>query len=194
MIKSVATSFTSPVPEPESDMASSIDKTMAAPVEEEATQTEGQPGLSSKAQVAEHSMEASAWTAKLQAELKEPEFEAALNSTVFSIGSSGPEVKEMQHEIDEWRAANGMSGIQEDGIFGKATESAVRDFQKASGLNEDGMAGPDTRIRLMIENDPGFQRLDADGQNQIREFSKNWQNDPGKRLALIVMLRYGVLE
>ncbi len=35
-------------------------------------------------------------------------------------------------------------GVTADGIFGKATEAALIDYQKANGLSPDGIAGPDT--------------------------------------------------
>ena len=38
--------------------------------------------------------------------------------------------------------------IAVDGSFGPATDNAVRDFQKKSGLKVDGWVGKDTRAKL----------------------------------------------
>ena len=38
--------------------------------------------------------------------------------------------------------------INADGIFGPATESAVREFQKRNGLSQDGIVGKNTFIKL----------------------------------------------
>lgn len=41
-----------------------------------------------------------------------------------------------------------------DGIFGKATEDATKDFQRKNGLNVDGIAGPLTLAALAKANEP----------------------------------------
>jgi lysozyme len=41
-----------------------------------------------------------------------------------------------------------LLGIYIDGLFGPATEKAVKDFQQAKGLGVDGMVGPQTRAAL----------------------------------------------
>lgn len=50
------------------------------------------------------------------------------------LGSRGSAVKILQHHLN----------LVEDAIFGKITEETVKAFQKAKGLNPDGIVGPKT--------------------------------------------------
>ncbi|WP_315925392.1 N-acetylmuramidase domain-containing protein [Mesorhizobium sp. SP-1A] len=54
-------------------------------------------------------------------------------------GSRGEAVRTLQDELG--RAGHALSA---DGLFGPATEAAVRNFQSAHGLAADGIAGPQT--------------------------------------------------
>ena len=54
-------------------------------------------------------------------------------------GSRGEDVKTLQKLLNQ----RGYS-LAEDGVFGKNTESAVRDYQSRTGLSADGIAGPNT--------------------------------------------------
>lgn len=62
---------------------------------------------------------------------------------VLKAGSRGEAVKELQQRL----AGLGYR-IGADGIFGPATQAAVRRFQKDRGLVVDGIAGPKTRATL----------------------------------------------
>ncbi len=62
---------------------------------------------------------------------------------VLKRGSSGPEVKILQEQLN----TVGVS-CDIDGIFGPGTEKAVRTFQTAYGIDSDGMVGEHTRIKL----------------------------------------------
>ena len=58
----------------------------------------------------------------------------------YKRGSSGETVKQIQTRLAEWGYYSGAI----DGIYGSATESAVRRFQKANGLTADGICGSAT--------------------------------------------------
>jgi len=53
---------------------------------------------------------------------------------LLKLGSRGKEVKELQEFLD----------LQADGIFGKGTEAAVKQWQSSNGLAADGIVGPAT--------------------------------------------------
>lgn len=55
-------------------------------------------------------------------------------------GSSGEEVRQIQTRLKSWGYYKGNV----DGVYGSKTQSAVKAFQKANGLTQDGIAGPKT--------------------------------------------------
>ena len=60
--------------------------------------------------------------------------------TMVAYGSQGSAVRQLQNELNK----RGY-GLAEDGIFGKKTRSAVRDYKKKNGLTMvDGIAGDET--------------------------------------------------
>lgn len=66
--------------------------------------------------------------------------QTAFSAVVLKTGSRGSEVVEMQQRLINLGYLNGKA----DGIFGPATEQAVRSFQSAHNLVVDGKAGPQT--------------------------------------------------
>ncbi len=62
----------------------------------------------------------------------------------LQLDSSGADVKKLQNRLIELGYLAGKA----DGDYGAATEAAVKAFQKASGLWEDGKAGPDTLTKI----------------------------------------------
>jgi peptidoglycan hydrolase-like protein with peptidoglycan-binding domain len=69
-----------------------------------------------------------------------PFMDAAPGSRDLRQGDSGSDVEALQRAL----TSQGFSPGAVDGIFGPATESAVRSFQSARGLTIDGIVGPAT--------------------------------------------------
>ena len=59
-------------------------------------------------------------------------------------GSKGEDVKTLQR----------LLGITADGIFGKQTETAVREYQRKNGLVADGIVGPKTWLLILPAGEP----------------------------------------
>lgn len=66
---------------------------------------------------------------------------------VLTAGSVGSAVRALQQRLNALGAA-----LTVDGVFGAATEAAVRAFQKAVGLFQDAIVGPDTWLALATRN------------------------------------------
>ncbi|MGD1804219.1 peptidoglycan-binding domain-containing protein [Dapis sp. BLCC M126] len=66
--------------------------------------------------------------------------------TTISLGSRGEGVEYLQRRLNGIRAAS----LVVDGIFGPATQEAVKNFQKSSGLTVDGIVGPKTWEQLEL--------------------------------------------
>lgn len=62
-------------------------------------------------------------------------------------GARGVRVREIQEELERL----GFGPLVVDGIFGRATETAVRLYQKGEGLAQDGIVGPKTLAALQQE-------------------------------------------
>lgn len=80
--------------------------------------------------------------------------ESGGSGSTLRRGDSGSDVKALQQLLQ----AAGYS-LSADGVFGSATEQAVRQFQAREGLTQDGIAGPATLAALKEEGDSVFIRL-----------------------------------
>lgn len=67
------------------------------------------------------------------------------------IGSTGEEVKQIQTKLKAWGYYTGVV----DGIYGKNTSNAVKNFQKKNGLTADGIVGTQTLKALGINSSGG---------------------------------------
>ena len=68
------------------------------------------------------------------------------DAELYKRGSSGATVTQIQTRLKSWGYYSGSV----DGIYGSATESAVKYFQRKNGLNVDGQAGDKTLAALGI--------------------------------------------
>ena len=64
--------------------------------------------------------------------------------TVLQLGSSGPDVIDLQDKL----RAHGFDPGPSDGSFGPGTVTALEAFQRGTGLTADGVAGPQTVAAL----------------------------------------------
>ncbi|WP_079508737.1 L,D-transpeptidase family protein [Mesobacillus jeotgali] len=81
---------------------------------------------------------------KVTVQASVPVAAAPSSSTVLKKGMRGPEVKTLQQTLTN--KGYNTKGI--DGVFGPATEAAVKKFQKAKKLKADGIVGPATKKAL----------------------------------------------
>ncbi len=65
-------------------------------------------------------------------------------ATLSSLGSRGQEVRQIQRKLQNLGFYSGSV----DGVYGTATQKAVRNFQKSCGITADGIAGPKTLLYL----------------------------------------------
>jgi peptidoglycan hydrolase-like protein with peptidoglycan-binding domain len=61
--------------------------------------------------------------------------------TILLRGLKGEPVKRLQEKL----------GVEADGVFGAATEKALKDYQQKKGLKVDGIAGPDSFASLGLK-------------------------------------------
>lgn len=69
-----------------------------------------------------------------------------LQERILYWGSEGEDVRQVQSRLSQWGYLVG----DVDGIYGADTYRAVRRFQRANGLNEDGVVGPATASAIGI--------------------------------------------
>ncbi len=72
----------------------------------------------------------------------------AAQAVTYQRGSTGSTVKQIQTRLKNWGYYSGSV----DGVYGSATEKAVREFQRKNGLTVDGKAGPQTLKAMGISS------------------------------------------
>lgn len=97
-------------------------------------------------------------------------------AATYRIGSTGEQVRVIQEKLQRWGYYDG----QVDGIFGSATERAVRYFQRSNGLTEDGVVGTATLNALGISDSVsnGAAALDSATALLARVISAEARGEP----------------
>ena len=67
-----------------------------------------------------------------------PPIRGSVTIDIIGLGDRGPQVRELQKDLNEWFDA----GLVADGVFGPITETAVRAAQREIGTTVDGFWGP----------------------------------------------------
>lgn len=76
-----------------------------------------------------------------------PAAPATTPATSLKRGDRGDEVKELQKVLNRWYP---WLNLVVDGVFGSATENAVKELQRRAGIVVDGIAGPQTKAVLHL--------------------------------------------
>ncbi|MCD8331139.1 MAG: spore cortex-lytic enzyme [Oscillospiraceae bacterium] len=98
-------------------------------------------------------------------------------AATYRVGSAGEQVEIIQDKLKRWGYYDG----QVDGIFGSATEQAVRYFQRSNGLTEDGIVGAATLQALGMssaETVSGAAALDSSVELLARVISAEARGEP----------------
>ncbi|MCC8120992.1 MAG: spore cortex-lytic enzyme [Oscillospiraceae bacterium] len=98
-------------------------------------------------------------------------------AATYRVGSAGEQVEIIQEKLKRWGYYDG----QVDGIFGSATEQAVRYFQRSNGLTEDGIVGAATLKALGMSSDDtvsGAAALDSSVELLAKVISAEARGEP----------------
>ncbi len=96
------------------------------------------------------------------------------DAATYQKGSSGSVVTQIQTKLKNWGYYTGSV----DGIYGSATESAVKSFQKKNGLTVDGKTGPATLRALGIQTNDASSSTSADVELLARLISAESRGEP----------------
>ncbi len=90
------------------------------------------------------------------------------------MGSTGPEVREIQTRLKKWGYYKGSI----DGIYGTATKNAVKYFQRKNNLTVDGIAGKKTLAAMGISSSSGSGYSSSDYNLLARLISAEARGEP----------------
>lgn len=84
-------------------------------------------------------------------------------------GSRGPQVRELQAKINRSKFHK-PTLLSEDGVFGRKTHDAVREFQQRSEIKVDGVVGDTTWAYLAL------YRVPDNGADLVALIKRVWQS------------------
>ena len=96
------------------------------------------------------------------------------SAVTYQRGSSGSVVRQIQTKLRDWGYYTGSV----DGVYGSATEKAVKYFQSKNGLTADGKAGPKTLAALGINAGSAAQQGSGDVNLLARLISAEARGEP----------------
>lgn len=96
------------------------------------------------------------------------------SAVTYQRGSSGSTVKQIQTKLKNWGYYSGSV----DGVYGSATEQAVKSFQKKNGLTVDGKVGPQTQKALGISGGSASETGSGDVALLARLISAEARGEP----------------
>ncbi len=97
-----------------------------------------------------------------------------VSAATYQRGSSGTVVQQIQTKLRSWGYYSGTV----DGVYGSATERAVRQFQQKNGLTVDGKAGPRTLAAMGISGGGASQSGAGDTALLARLISAEARGEP----------------
>ena len=92
----------------------------------------------------------------------------------YQRGSTGGTVKQIQTKLKNWGYYSGAV----DGVYGSATEAAVKAFQRKNGLAVDGKAGPQTLKAMGIASGAAANNSSGDVALLARLISAEARGEP----------------
>ncbi|MCC8078587.1 MAG: spore cortex-lytic enzyme [Oscillospiraceae bacterium] len=95
-------------------------------------------------------------------------------AVTYQKGSTGTTVTQIQTKLKSWGYYSG----EVDGVYGSATESAVKLFQSKNGLTADGLCGPATLTALGISVSTASSSSSADVYLLARLISAEARGEP----------------
>lgn len=96
------------------------------------------------------------------------------SAVTYQRGSSGSTVKQIQTKLKNWGYYSGSV----DGVYGSATEQAVKSFQRKNGLTVDGKVGPQTQKALGISGGSASETGSGDVALLARLISAEARGEP----------------
>jgi len=96
------------------------------------------------------------------------------NAATYQRGSTGSVVRQIQTKLRDWGYYSGSV----DGVYGSATEKAMKYFQSKNGLTADGKAGPKTLAALGISGGSAAESSSGDVALLARLISAEARGEP----------------